>query len=111
MGKMSRDKGKRGELDLVHTLHRLGFEGVCRAQQYCGAASSADILGLPGIHPECKRTEALRLYDAMEQATRDSAGSDDIPAVFHRKSKKGWLVVMRLEDWAALYSAYIHGEG
>ena len=34
-----------------------------------------------------------------------------MPAVFHRKSKKGWLVVMRLEDWAALYNAYIHGKG
>lgn len=108
MGKMSRDKGKRGELDLVHTLQCLGFNGVHRAQQYCGAASSADILGLSGVHPECKRTEALRLYDAMEQAIRDSTGTDDMPAVFHRKSQKGWLVIMRLEDWAALYNAYVH---
>lgn len=107
MGKMSRDKGKRGELELSHRLQDLGFDGAHRAQQYCGSASSADILGLDGIHPECKRTEALRLYDAMEQATRDSAGTDDLPAVFHRKSKQDWVVIMRLEDWAALYRAYI----
>lgn len=107
MGKMSRDKGKRGELELVHRLQDLGFPGVHRAQQYCGSASSADVLGLPGIHPECKRTEALRIYDAIEQAVRDSEGTTDLPAVFHRRSKMPWLVVMRMEDWAELYRAFL----
>lgn len=107
MGKMSRDKGKRGELELSHRLQALGFTECHRAQQYCGSASSADILGLSGIHPECKRTEALRLYEAMEQAIRDSGGTDDLPAVFHRRSKRPWLVVMTLEDWAVLYQAFL----
>lgn len=107
MGKMSRDKGKRGELELAHKLQALGFTGVHRAQQYCGSASSADILGLAKIHPECKRTEALRIYDAMAQAIRDSAGTDDLPAVFHRRSKQDWLVIMTLDDWAMLYRAFL----
>lgn len=107
MGKMSRDKGKRGELELSHRLRDLGFADCHRAQQYCGSASSADILGLEHIHPECKRTEALRIYEAMEQAIRDSEGTDDLPAVFHRRSKKPWLVVMCLEDWAVLYRALL----
>ena len=107
MGKMSRDKGKRGELELSHRLRDLGFADCHRAQQYCGSASSADILGLEHIHPECKRTEALRIYDAMAQAIQDSAGTDDLPAVFHRKSKQPWLVIMRLEDWVELYRAYV----
>ena len=107
MGKMSRDKGKRGELELVHRLQDLGFPDVHRAQQYCGSATSADVLGLPRIHPECKRTEALRLYEAVAQAVRDSEGTDDLPAVFHRRSKQPWLVVMRLDDWAVLYRALL----
>lgn len=107
MGKMSRDKGKRGELELVHRLRELGFPDVHRAQQYCGSASSADVLGLPGIHPECKRTEALRIYDAMAQAIQDSEGTTDLPAVFHRRSKMPWLVVMRIEDWVELYRVYL----
>lgn len=82
MGRTSRNKGKRGELELVHQLEALGFEGVHRAQQYCGSASSADVLGLFGHHPECKRTEALSLYRAMDQAIRDSAGTDNLPASF-----------------------------
>lgn len=109
MGRTSRNKGKRGELELVHQLEALGFEGVHRAQQYCGSASSADVLGLFGIHPECKRTEALSLYRAMDQAIRDSAGTDNLPAVFHRRSQKPWLVIMRLEDWSELYRAYRGG--
>lgn len=107
VGKMSRTKGKHGELELTHKLQELGFEQCHRAQQYCGSASSADILGLVGIHPECKRTEALRLYDAMEQAVRDSSDTSDLPAVFHRKSGKQWVVIMQLEDWAELYRTYI----
>ena len=107
MGKMSRHKGKHGELELTHKLQELGFKSCHRAQQYCGSASSADILGLPRIHPECKRTEALRLYDAMGQAVKDSAGTPDLPAVFHRKSGKQWVVIMQLEDWAELYRAYV----
>ena len=107
MGRRSREKGKRGERELVHKLLDLGFQGVHRAQQYCGAASSADILGLDQIHVECKRTEALNLYTAMEQAVRDSSGTSDFPAVFHRRNDKPWLVVMRLEDWGKLYRAFI----
>lgn len=107
MGKMSRNKGKRGELELVHELRDLGIDGVHRAQQYCGSASSADILGLTGIHPECKRTEALSLYTAYAQAVRDSAGTDDIPVVFHRRNGKQWLAIMSLNDWVRMYKAYI----
>ena len=107
-GRASRRKGKSGELELAHQLTDLGFP-CRRAQQYCGSASSADILGLQGIHPECKRTESLSLYKAMDQAIADSAGTDDLPAVFHRRSKRPWLVVMKLEDWAELYRAYREG--
>lgn len=107
MGKESRNKGKRGELELVHRLKDLGYTDVHRAQQYCGSVSSADILGLEYIHPECKRTEALRLYTAMDQAIRDSAGTADMPAVFHRRSNRPWLVIMELEHWSELYKAYL----
>lgn len=105
-GRASRQKGKRGELELAHKLTDLGFP-CHRAQQFCGGASSADVLGLDGIHPECKRTEALSIYKAMDQAIADSAGTTDMPAVFHRRSKRPWLVVMGLDDWAVLYRAYL----
>lgn len=103
MGKFSKDKGKRGELELVHKLQELGFQKVHRSQQYCGSASSADVLGLPGVHIEVKRTEALSLYTAYAQAIRDADGSEEMPVIFHRRNGKPWLVAMSLEDWAKLY--------
>ncbi len=106
MGKFSRDKGKRGELELTHKLQDLGFQDVYRSQQYCGSASSADVIGISGVHAEVKRCERLSIYTAYEQAIRDSTGTSDIPTVFHRKNGKPWLAVLSLEDWAKLYRSY-----
>lgn len=107
MGKFSRDKGKRGELELAHKLQELGFPDAHRSQQYCGSASSADVLGLPGVHIEVKRTEALSLYKAYNQAVRDVGSSEEMPVIFHRRNGKPWLVVMSLRDWAKLYHNYV----
>ena len=107
MGKASRNKGKRGELELSHELQHLGFQTAHRSQQYCGTASSADVIGLPGVHIECKRTETLSVYAAYDQAVRDSAGSSDLPVVMHRRSRRPWLVIMSLSDWAKLYKSYV----
>ena len=106
MGLTSRNKGKRGELDLAHELQQLGFRAVRRSQQYCGSATSADLIGLPKIHIECKRTESLSIYQALDQAIKDSTGSADVPAVMHRRNHRPWVVIMRLSDWANLYRAY-----
>ena len=67
-------------------------------------------MGVPGVHPEVKRCERLNLYTAYEQAQRDSAGTEDIPVVFHRRSRKPWLVVMDIDDWAKIYKKYIDQE-
>ena len=63
-----------------------------------------DLTGLPGVHIECKRAEQLRPYDWMAQAERDAVRfGDGIPAVFFRRSRSPWLVVMKLGDWLELY--------
>ena len=98
----SRNKGKRGELELSHILQEYGYS-TRRGQQYSGANGDADVVGLPGIHIEVKRVESLNLYKAMEQAMNDSDGTGQIPTVFHRKNNKQWLVTMNLEDWIKLY--------
>ena len=97
----SKDKGRRGERELSKKLERLGFR-TRRGQQYCGANGDADVVGIPGIHIECKRVERLNIDNAMAQAVAD-APEDEMPTVFHRKNGKGWLVTMRLEDWATVY--------
>jgi Holliday junction resolvase len=102
----SKQKGKRGELELSHKLQDYGFD-TRRSVQYNGKADDgqADLLGLPGIHIECKRVEKLNLYDAMAQAIHD-AKDGELPSVFHRKNHSEWLVTMRLSDWIKLYKEY-----
>lgn len=97
----SRDKGKRGELELARVLRGYGYDAR-RGQQYSGLIGDPDVLGLPGVHIECKRVERLNLTDAMIQAKRD-ARDGEIPAVFHRRNREEWLVTMRLDDWVQMY--------
>ena len=101
MGCNSRAKGATGERELASILRGYDFS-TRRGQQYNGADGSADVVGLPGIHIECKRVERLDLYKAMEQAIND-AREDEIPAVFHRRNRDYWKVTLRLDDFMKLY--------
>ncbi|MEZ3506870.1 MAG: hypothetical protein K1W10_08010 [Lachnospiraceae bacterium] len=103
----SRKKGAAGERELAGKLRDYGYNAR-RGQQYCGANGDADVIGLPGIHIECKRVERLNIDEAMWQARRDAKGAE-IPAVFHRKNGQGWLVTMKLDDWIGLYSEWWNG--
>lgn len=97
----SRQKGKRGELELAHVLEEYGVKAR-RGQQYSGLQGDADVVGLDGVHIECKRVEQLNVENAMQQAERD-AQEGEIPAVFHRKNREEWKVTIRLEDFMNLY--------
>lgn len=101
----SRQKGKRGELELANYLKDKGYE-TRRGQQYCGALGDADVIGLPCIHIECKRVEKLNISDAMKQSSLD-AREGEIPVVMHRKNREDWLVTMKLDDWLELYRSYV----
>lgn len=100
----SRNKGAAGERELAGKLREYGYK-CRRGQQYCGANGDADVVGLPGIHIECKRVEKLNLYDALDQSVKDG-NEDEIPTVFHRKNRRGWLVTMRFEDFMKIYGRY-----
>lgn len=100
----SRAKGAAGERELSRILKKYGYH-TRRGQQYCGSNGDADVIGLPGIHIECKRVEKLNLTKAMEQAKAD-AKEGEIPAVFHRKNHEGWKVTLSLEDFITLYQSY-----
>ena len=103
----SMEKGKRGELELARALGSFGYRSR-RGQQYCGSNWDADVVGLPGLHIECKRVERLNLEDAMAQAGHD-AREGEKPAVFHRKNRSRWLVTMELQDFMELYREWEAG--
>lgn len=102
----SNQKGKRAERMLASKFREYGFNAR-RSQQYAGINSDADVVGLPGIHIECKFVERLNLYDAMAQSKRD-ARSNEMPCVFHKRSRSEWLVTMRFDDWMTLYGESDH---
>lgn len=107
MGKMQRAKGKRGERELAACLREFGYD-CRRGVQYCGKNGDADVVGLPGIHIEVKRTENLKLYDALDQAKRD-ARTGEIPVVFHRKNNSKWIAILDIDDFIKVYREWESG--
>lgn len=101
MSKFSRDKGKRGEREVALILREHGFEAR-RGQQYCGANGDADVVGVPGLHIEVKRTEKFRMYEALDQAIND-AREDELPVVFTRKNNCDWVACLRLDDFMEMF--------
>jgi len=101
-GKGSQRKGAEGERELTAILQQYGYD--CSRGGSMTFGEVADITGLPGIHIEVKRVEKLNVVEAMEQSIRDSERMQDgMPALFHRRNRKPWLVTMRLVDWLKLY--------
>lgn len=101
----SRNKGAQGERELSNLLKKYGYN-TRRGQQFCGSNGDADVVGLKGVHIECKRVESLNVTRAMEQAKND-AREGEIPTVFHRKNREEWKVTMAIEDFMKLYQAFI----
>jgi hypothetical protein len=106
----SKQKGKRGELEAASKLREYGYPAR-RTAQYCGNTGDAsDIVGLPGLHLEVKRTEKFNLYDALSQAKRD-AKSGLIPVVLHRRNDCEWVAVLELGDFMAIYTEWEASNG
>lgn len=112
IGKASSARGKRAELDLVHKLQEFGFTEARRTAQYCGKAGTSDVVGIPGVHCECKAVQRLNIWEALSQSKRDSAadGNGDIPAVFFKRNRSGWYVAVPLTDFVDLIKERIKNE-
>lgn len=104
MGVKSQRKGRAGELELAKILQAHGYDVSPGIPVSYG--QTPDLVGLPGVHIECKRVERLNVPEAMAQAERDAEFfRDGAPAVFHRRNRSPWLVTMRLDDWLRLYKS------
>lgn len=106
----SKRKGSNGERELANAIKKHGYE-CRRSVQYNGydPEGKPDVIGLPGIHIECKRVEKLNIDTAYDQAVRDCKAGD-LPAVFHRKNRRPWLVTMSMEDFVRIYKVWERDE-
>lgn len=118
MGKInSRNKGAVAEREVAKILNDNGWTSR-RGQQFSGGKDSPDVVSTFPLHIEVKRVEKFNLYDAVEQAKRDSQSSDDF-CVVHRKNNHEWVGIVtfnklmelmkgkRFEE--KLYNAKING--
>lgn len=108
MGKMSREKGKRGERSVASLFREHGYEAHRTAQYRGNTGDAGDVEGIPYLHLEVKFQERMRLYDWMEQSVHDAKeeGKGNIPIVVHKQNHKEVLVTMRFEDFMKMYKEY-----
>lgn len=105
IGRSSKRKGKIGELEVANLLKAAGYNAR-RSSQYCGNTGDAPdvrVEGLP-LHIEVKRVERLNLKQAYQQAVHDSKanGNNEIPVIFHRRSRQPWMVTLSADDFLTL---------
>jgi len=96
----SKRKGNGGERELLSILREYDEDAKRNDQTFVGGKDNPDIsFSLNGInyHVECKRTERLKLHEAIQQAERD-AGKEKTPLVAHRRNREEWYATMRLID-------------
>ena len=97
-GKFSRDKGRRGEQEVVNILKAYGFSTAKRTGEYV----KNDILVHIDAHERiievkvrAKGCGAGLLYEAL---------GDGIFAVIHKSDRMGWLLTMHLQTFCELAS-------
>ena len=106
-GKAARNKGANAERELANLIRDMWGYPTHRGKVFYG---ESDVVGLDGIHIECKRQERLNIWDAMKQAQEEAKKRQDgLPTVFHRKDGTEWLVTMTLSDWIDLFGAWNDG--
>lgn len=96
----SKQKGKRGEREVVQLLKKFGIKAR-RGQQFKGTKDSPDVICNRNWHIEVKFREKLNIYTAHDQAIKE-APLKKTPLVFHRKIKRPWYVTLTAEDFLRL---------
>lgn len=95
MSRSQREKGHRGEIEVVHILNEHGFPAR-RGQVFNG---EPDVIcpSLP-LHLEIKRQETYKIGEWWKQS-ESAAGDSEIPTVIFRKSREPWKIMLSLTDF------------
>lgn len=109
MGRPSRDKGKRGELQAREPLALLTgctWERSANQSRVRGGRGNPDLVcdERPGLHPEVKVGKAPPCLPALQQATED-AGEGCVPFALVRKDRGRWVLMVEVERFEDLCRA------
>ena len=98
MGKMSRDKGKRGEREVAALIRSHGFNAK-RGQQHRGGVDSPDIIhNIPNVNLEVKFREDVSLFATLKRIGYETP-LNKWPVVFYRQLRKPWIIFMDADDF------------
>lgn len=99
MGKFSRNKGARGERELIQELSTLlGIEAGRNLNQT--AVGGADCVEFPGISIEIKRCETLEIAAWWRQCVRNAG--DAVPVLCYRQNRQPWTVMVPVTTLPAI---------
>ncbi|MBX6334209.1 hypothetical protein IRY61_02605 [Candidatus Saccharibacteria bacterium] len=98
MTRLSREKGKRGEREVVSIIHDLlGVNASRRVRQHDG---DSDVIGVPGWSIEVKRRAVVT--EGMKRQWWDQAcvqaNDDERPCVWYRANRSGWRVIWSVSE-------------
>lgn len=95
MGRLSRNKGKAFERLVANAIRGMGH-AARRGVQYRGGPDSPDVVGIPGVHIECKHCARVNIHAAMRQAAADAG--ENVPVLIHRVNRGDVCLTVRLAD-------------
>ena len=90
MGKMQRDKGKRGEREVVQIMQSLGWTEARRSRQSDGAVDP-DVAGCDPLWIEVKRRKSIAACRFMDQCDEDTKRSPPPPAGIYAGRRWGMV--------------------
>jgi hypothetical protein len=104
VGRTERNKGARGELEIVGLLRDHGWPRARRTHDGREQSQRGDIAEGPGgVYWEVKRQERLNVPAALAQVERD-APALVVPILVHRPSRQAWMTTLPLTDLLPLLS-------
>ena len=106
MAKASRDKGARGEreiIDLLQPIVDTAYKAVGKEPPRLQCTSSlqadgggCDVHGLPGLALEVKRCETLQIESWWRQCVQQSKAGQ-LPVLVYRQNGRKWIVRLLLQ--------------
>ncbi len=100
-GRKSRDKGARGEVEIVKLLKECGWPA--RRNFASGGQGGSDIVGGPaGTCIEVKWQEHISIWACLAQCEA-AAGPSELPVLAFRRNHSGWYAAIPLDAlWTLL---------
>ena len=101
-GRGSQAKGRRGEIELAEYLREHGVPNA-RPGTALNFGAEPDVVGLEGLHIECKRRERVEIARWYDQSRADAARmKDGKPVVIFRQNRREWMVTLSLDDFLSM---------